>query len=250
LLKELQKVRNWRLEDYLKKAARDCSLFSAHIGAFGAQVIRREEQQFLQPLLDDPDTFIAKGLQFKGGGTTTVARVELDGRALLVKRYNIKGLGHWLKRFWRPSRAFHSWIEGNRLDFLGIATPRLLAVKEQRWLWLRGKAWLVTDLLAGEDIISRWQAYLHDSPPEEELQALDALFDRLIRERISHGDFKGHNLFWEGGRWTLIDLDAVRQHRSDASFARSYNRDRARFLRNWPDDTALHRLLDARLPQL
>ena len=250
LLKELQKVRNWRLEDYLKKAARDCSLFSAHIGAFGAQVIRREEEQFLQPLLGDPDTFIAKGLQFKGGGTATVARIELDGRALLVKRYNIKGLGHWLKRFWRPSRAFHSWIEGNRLDFLGIATPRLLAVKEQRWLWLRGKAWLVTELLAGEDIIARWQAYLHDSPPEKELQALDALFARLIHERISHGDFKGHNLFWEGGRWTLIDLDAVRQHRSDASFARSYHRDRARFLRNWPDDTALHRLLDARLPQL
>lgn len=250
LLKEIHKVRSWRLSDYLKKAARDCSLFSAQLGAFGAQVMRREEEQHLQPLLADPDAFIAQGTLFKGGGTATVARVELDGRALLIKRYNIKDPAHWLKRFWRPSRAWHSWIEGNRLDFLGIATPRLLAVKEQRWLWLRGKAWLVTELLAGEDIIARWQAYLHNSPPDEELQALDALFARLIRERISHGDFKGHNLFWENGRWTLIDLDAVQQHRSDASFARSYSRDRARFLRNWPADTSLHRLLDERLPRL
>ncbi|CDZ94648.1 lipopolysaccharide kinase InaA family protein [Pseudomonas saudiphocaensis] len=250
LLKETRKVRSWRLSDYVKKLARDCSLFSARIGAFGAQVVRREDEAFLQPLLDDPDTFIAQGALYKGGGTATVARVELNGRALLVKRYNIKGPAHWLKRFWRPSRAWHSWIEGNRLDFLGIATPRLLAVKEQRWLWLRGKAWLVTELLEGEDVIARWQPYLQNSPPEEELEALDVLFSRLIRERISHGDFKGHNLFWENGRWALIDLDAVQQHRSDAAFARSYSRDRARFLRNWPADSALHRLLDERLPRL
>lgn len=250
LLKETQKVRAWRLTDYLKKVARDCSLFSARLGASGAQVVRREEEGFLQPLLADPDAFIAQGTLYKDGATATVARVELEGRALLIKRYNIKGPAHWLKRFWRPSRAWHSWIEGNRLDFLGIATPRPLAVKEQRWLWLRGKAWLVTELLGGENIIARWQDYLHDSPPEQELQALVALFARLIRERISHGDFKGYNLFWERDRWTLIDLDAVQQHGSDASFARSYSRDRARFLRNWPADTALHRLLDARLPQL
>jgi len=250
LLKETHEVRSWRLNDYLKKAARDCSLFSAQLGAFGAQVMRREEEQHLQRLLADPDAFIAQGALYKGGGTATVARVELDGRPLLIKRYNIKGPAHWLKRFWRPSRAWHSWIEGNRLDFLGFATPRLLAVKEQRWLWLRGKAWLVTELLEGEDIIARWQPYLDDSPPEEELQALDALFSGLIRERISHGDLKGHNLFWEKGRWTLIDLDAVQQHRSDTAFARSYSRDRARFLRNWPADTSLHRLLDERLPRL
>src|SRR5690606_28367743 len=169
LLKEIQKVCVWRLNDYLKKLARDCSLFSAHIGAFGAQVVRREEGRILQPVLADADAFIARGALYKGGGAATVARVEHDGRPLLIKRYNIKGPAHWLKRFWRPSRAWHSWIEGNRLDFLGFATPRLLAVKEQRWLWLRGKAWLVTELLEGEDIIARWQPYLHDSPPEEEL---------------------------------------------------------------------------------
>jgi len=250
LLKETQKVRRWRLNDYLKKIARDCSLFSAQLGAFGAQAVRREEKENLQELLTDPDGFIARGTLYKGGGTATVARVELEGRAALIKRYNIKGFLHWLTRFWRPSRAWHSWVEGNRLGFLGIATPRLLAVKEQRWLWMRGRAWLVTELLAGEDIISHWQEYLHEPPPEEELRALDVLFAQLIRERISHGDLKGHNLFWERGRWTLIDLDAVQQHSSDAAFVRSYARDRSRFLRNWPAGSALYRLLDGRLPRL
>ncbi|WP_407292907.1 lipopolysaccharide kinase InaA family protein [Stutzerimonas zhaodongensis] len=249
LQKGIRKVRIWRMADFLKKVGRDCSLFCATVGAFGAEVVRREEMEPLETLLADPDAVIDSGRLYKDGGTATVARVEdTNGRPLIVKRYNIKSPVHWLKRFWRPSRAWHSWVEGNRLTFLGIATPRLLAVKEQRWLWLRGRAWLVTELLTGEDIIGCFEPYLDSAPPEAQLSALVQLFQTLIRERISHGDLKGHNLFWEQGRWTLIDLDAVQQHRSDASFVRAYAKDRARLLRNWPTESALYQLLDQRLP--
>ncbi|MBL0952387.1 MAG: UvrB/UvrC motif-containing protein, partial [Pseudomonas sp.] len=249
---EIAKVRRWRLRDYLKKAARDCSLFAARIGAFGLRVVRREAEADLQPLLHDLDARIEAGHIYKTGGAATVARVELDGRQLVVKRYNVKNWMHWLKRFWRPSRAWHSWIEGNRLELLGIATPRPLVVIERRWCWLRGRAYLITDYCGGQDIIARFEAYKQATPPENELLALDRLFAALLRERISHGDFKGHNLFWDDvqGAWSLIDLDAMRQHHSTRSFSRAYARDRARFLRNWPADSALHLLLDQRLPQV
>ncbi len=249
---EVAKVRRWRLRDYLKKAARDCSLFAARIGAFGLRVVRREQEPGLQPLLAELDARIEAGHIYKTGGAATVARVELAGRSLVVKRYNVKNLLHWFKRFWRPSRAWHSWLEGNRLQLLGIVTPTPLAVLERRWCWLRGRAYLITDYCSGQDIIARFEAYRQAMPPETELQALDRLFAALLRERISHGDFKGHNLFWDDaqGAWSLIDLDAMRQHRSARSFARAYARDRARFLRNWPADSALHQLLDQRLPQV
>lgn len=250
LLKEVAKVRRWRLRDYLKKVGRDCSLFAASIGAFGLRVVRREQDAELAPLLGQIDARIDAGHIYKTGGAATVARVELNGRPLVVKRYNIKSWLHWLKRFWRPSRAWHSWVEGNRLELLGIATPRPLAVLERRWCWLRGRAYLVTDYCGGEDLTARFTPHVDGCPPEAELAALDRLFAALIRERISHGDFKGHNLFWDDGRWSLIDLDAMRQHAGPSGFARAYARDRARFLRNWPADSALHRLLDARLPRL
>ena len=250
LLREVAKVRRWRLRDYLKKVGRDCSLFAASIGAFGLRVVRREQDAELAPLLGQIDARIEAGHIYKTGGAATVARVELNGRPLVVKRYNIKSWLHWLKRFWRPSRAWHSWVEGNRLELLGIATPRPLAVLERRWCWLRGRAYLVTDYCGGEDLIARFTPHVDDCPPEAELAALDRLFAALIRERISHGDFKGHNLFWDDGRWSLIDLDAMRQHAGQSGFARAYARDRARFLRNWPAESALHRLLDARLPRL
>lgn len=250
LLKEVAKVRRWRLRDYLSKVGRDCSLFAARIGAFGLRVARREHETELAPLLADLDGYLAAGASLKKGGTATVVRLDWRSRPLVLKRYNIKGILHWLGRFWRPSRAWHSWIEGNRLELLGIATPRPLAVLERRWCWLRGRAYLVTEYCGGEDLIARFAPHVDDCPPEAELVALDRLFAALIRERISHGDFKGHNLFWDGGRWSLIDLDAMRQHSSQAGFARAYGRDRARFLRNWPAESALHRLLDARLPRL
>ena len=247
--KEIGKVRQWRLRDYLKKIGRDCSLFSARISAFGLRVVRRDHAQQLQALLDAPDTLMAQGQSLKQGATATVVRLQLAEQSLLIKRYNIKSLSHWLKRFWRPSRAWHSWREGNRLQHLGIATPAPLAVVESRWCWLRGRAWLVTGYCSGQDVLAVLQPWLETPPPEKYLLALDRLFAALMREQISHGDLKGTNLLWDeaSGCWSLIDLDAMQQHRSAQGFARAYARDRARFLRNWPADSKLYRMLDERL---
>jgi len=250
LQKQIAKVRAWRLKDYLIKVGRECTLFSVQRGAFGLRAIRREEEAAMLPVLDRADALLDQGHLYKTGGAASVGKVEVAGRTLVIKRYNIKGFAHWLKRFWRPSRAWHSWREGNRLAFLGIATPKPLAVLEKRFFWLRSRAYLVTEFLPGPDIIERFAPYVESgAAPESELQALDQLFARLIAERISHGDFKGHNLFWQEDRWALIDLDSMCQHSSVGSFAAAYARDRARFMRNWPESSALYQVIDQRLPK-
>lgn len=250
LQKQVDKVRSWRLKDFLIKAGRECTLFSVQRGAFGLRAIRREEEAAMLPVLAQADALLDQGHLYKTGGAASVGRVEVAGRTLLVKRYNIKGVAHWLKRFWRPSRAWHSWREGHRLAFLGIATPKPLALLEKRFLWLRSRAYLITEYLAGPDIIERFAPFVESGDaPETELLALDHLFAELIRERISHGDFKGHNLFWDKDRWSLIDLDSMCQHGSLSSFAPAYARDRARFMRNWPESSALYQVIDQRLPK-
>ncbi|WP_409315580.1 lipopolysaccharide kinase InaA family protein [Pseudomonas sp. KCJK9016] len=250
LQKQIDKVRAWRLKDFLIKVGRECTLFSVKRGAFGLRSIRREEESTLLPVLEQADALLDQGHLYKTGGAASVGKVQVAGRPLVIKRYNIKNFAHWLKRFWRPSRAWHSWREGNRLAFLGIATPKPLAVLETRFFWLRSKAYLVTEYLAGPDIIERFAPYVESGEaPEAELQALDQLFARLIAERISHGDFKGHNLFWHQDRWALIDLDSMCQHGSASSFAPAYARDRARFMRNWPQSSALYQVIDQRLPK-
>lgn len=251
LEKQIAKVRAWRLADILNKAGRDCSLFSVSRGLSGLCVVVRAQEASIRPVLANADALITQGYLYKTGGAATVAQVNADGRALLIKRYNIKGIAHWLKRFWRPSRAWHSWIEAQRLMFLGIATPKPLGMLETRTLGLRGTAYLVTEHLQGPDLMQCFSAYVANGEvPEDQLQALDVLFARLIGERISHGDLKAHNLFWEQGQWAMIDLDAMQQHTSLGSFTPAYARDRARFLRNWSADSALYRRLDERLPRL
>ncbi|MFJ2450757.1 lipopolysaccharide kinase InaA family protein [Pseudomonas protegens] len=250
LQKQVNKVRGWRLRDFLNKVGRECTLFSVQRGPFALRAIRREEEAAMLPVLEQADALLDQGHLYKTGGAASVGRVEVAGRPLVIKRYNIKGFAHWLKRFWRPSRAWHSWREGNRLAFLGIATPKPLALLERRFLWLRRSAYLVTEHLPGPDIIERFAPFVDSGQaPEPELLALDQLFAELIKERISHGDFKGHNLFWQEGRWALIDLDSMCQHSSMSSFAPAYARDRARFMRNWPQDSNLYQVIDQRLPK-
>ena len=251
LQKQIHSIRQWRVKDYLNKAGRECSLFSAKINPFGLRVVWRAAQDELEPVLANPDAAITGGHIYKTGGAATVARIEQGQRSLVLKRYNIKNVAHWLKRFWRPSRAWHSWLAGHRLSVLGINTPQSLAVLENRWCGLRGSAWLISEYCGEQDIIDCFASYESDGlVPEAVVDALVALLNALIREKISHGDLKGHNILWHQERCYLIDLDAMQQHQSMRSFSRAYLKDRTRLLRNWPHDSPLYRLLDQRLPQL
>lgn len=245
---QVLQTRDARVAAFLPKTVRDCMLFKVDKRFDRFTAVVRDEVDALAPLLADPDRILKEGRMLKDGGTCTVARIELDGRSLVIKRYNIKSTGHALSRALRPSRAWHSWIEGHRLTFLGIATPAPLALIEERFGPLRRRAWLVNTLCAGPNLLDHLAPHVASGPPAAESSALRTLFATLHRERISHGDLKATNLLWQDGRVVLIDLDAMQQHRSDASHARAWGKDRARLLRNWPADSGLHRWLDAELP--
>lgn len=246
LRRNIERVRAWRLGDFLGKTVRECTLFAVEHTAARFSSVRRDEAETLAPLLASPDSVISSGKLFKDGGTTTVARIQVNGRSLLIKRYNLKNLRHALGRLWRPSRAWHSWREAHRLLFFGIPTPRPLALIEERCGPLRRRAWLICEYCPGPSLLSHLSADCE--PPADEAKAIRELFLALCRHRISHGDLKATNLLWDGERVLLIDLDGVVQHRSAAAHARAWRRDRARLLRNWPSGCALQRWLDAQLP--
>lgn len=247
LARALRHERAWRLRDYLAKTGRDCTLFHVHRSPHRFEAVVRAEAEALAPLLADPDRWVETGHPLKRGNTCTVSRVELDGRQLVIKRYNLKHFAHALSRAWRPTRAWHSWREGHRLALFGIPTPKPLALIEERWGPLRARAWLVTEYCGGPDLLAHLRA--DEEPTPAEAASLKTLFDTLYRERISHGDLKATNLLWDGNRALLIDLDALRQHATIASFKRAWRSDRARFLRNWPVDSPLHRWLSQMLPE-
>lgn len=246
LMREIEHQRAARLRDFLAKSGRDCTLFQVRRSATRFSAVLRDEAQTLARLLADPDTAIAHGHILKDGRTCTVARVDVDGRPLVIKRYNLKHLGHALSRCWRHTRAWQSWREAHRLRFLGIATPAPLALIETRLGPLRGRAWLISEHCPGSCLLTHLES--DAPPPPAEARALTRLFTALHRARISHGDLKATNLLWHAGEVVLIDLDAMQQHDSAATHARAWAKDRARLLRNWPAGSPLSRWLDENLP--
>ena len=246
LLQAVERVRAWRLSRFLTKTLRDCSQFSVRSTSSRFSVVVRSEKEALSALMEDPDGFMMRGQLLKDGNTCTVARVDIGGRALVVKRYNLKSFRHTLSRFWRPSRAWHSWVAGHRLAFYGIPTPAPLAMLEERIGPMRGRAFLVTEFCPGESLL---QHLSEDREPDTaEAEAIRSLFAMLFRLKISHGDMKANNLLWHDGHLSLIDLDSLTQHGSSRAFVRAWRRDRERFVRNWPKQSALHRWLTASLP--
>lgn len=242
----LARARAGRVRDYLDKCLRDCSLFAVSRQPTRFVSVVRAERERLAPLLADLDAPMAAGTPLKSGNTCTVTRAMAGNGELVVKRYNLKSLGHALSRLWRPSRAWHSWREGHRLRLHGIATPAPLALIEERIGPLRRRAWLLNEYCPGIDLAHHLAA--DREPPPAEAAAIAGLFTTLARLRISHGDLKATNLLWYAGRVWLIDLDACTQHRSETSWRKAWRRDRARLLRNWPAGSMLSAWLDEALP--
>ncbi len=243
----LRRQRNKRMRKYLKKIFRDCTEFAVTQNAQRYQVCRREQTDRLAALLDAPDRWVESGTPLKRGRTCTVIGIQIDGLALVVKRYNIKNLRHRVNRAFRETRAAHCWRAAHLLIRSGIRTALPLAVVEHRLGPLRGKAYFVTEELTG----TRLDQLLAEQPPDEMLtlavEGLATLFERLLAARISHGDMKASNLFFDGDQLWLIDLDALRQHRNRTGLRRALRRDKKRLLRNWDDQPDLQQRVAARL---
>ena len=237
LHKNVRTQRNLRKKAYLKKIYRECSAFVCRKNWNRFMVCDRGlYDRDMVPLLDDPGSAMRKGRILKQGNTSTVSMVEMDGKRLVVKRYNIKNTRHALSRCLRPTRAWNSWRNAHRLRFLGITTPRPVAFVEKRLGPLRSTAYFITEYMDGIDAYS----LLHsDSAKEINRESLVVGFGRMFQwlaaASISHGDFKATNFIVKGNQLFITDLDAMREHRSRRVFQRAFTRDLKRFMENWED---------------
>ena len=244
----IDKARQARWRDYQRKLGRNCTLFVSDKTWQRFTVVQRSHRQQLSTVLQAPDDWIAGGEPLKLGRSATVARIQAAGQRWVIKRYNIKHIGHAISRALRPTRAWHAWVEGHRLGRLGIATPTPCAVIETRLGPLRGRSWLICNDLPGQALSQLLDATGQLPPDEPVGRAILTLFRALSRARVTHGDLKATNLVWHDARLYLIDLDATTWHANPRSFAKAWRKDRARLLRNWPEGSTLHAWLAENLP--
>lgn len=231
----LDKAWQKRKDMYLRKCFRACTM----------TVYRKDRQQeyafkraFLKHIdeskIADIDALVEQGEKIKDGNSATVVLTELGGRRVVIKRYNMKSIWHFIKRCWRPSRAANAWRQGNLMNLLGIPTPAVLGFVEHRFGPFRKRAYLVSDYVEQASELSR--VYVDEAPKEPELKQIRRIFGLMRDYRLSHGDMKASNLLLtKSGEVALIDLDAMQEHRYDWTFERAFARDQQRFMKNWQD---------------
>ena len=222
LRKLTARARHQRVRRYLKKTQRQCTEFVRQADFRFNFLCDRQHFGRLQRFMLFPEAIIGDGTPLKLGNSSTVIRIHLDGVPYIVKRYNIKGLLHRMRR-WFKRRARHAWCNGHLLAFLNIATAKPVALLEQRWGWLNDVCYLVMPD-CGERNLGQALASHPDqfdqlvSPTVELLRGLQAA-------GLQHGDLKATNF--------VIDMPQVRLIDYDALSAGSNQRDIKRFLANW-----------------
>lgn len=173
----------------------------------------------MQHLLPDPDRILAAGKELQSpwrGEATDKVRVEIDGHAYFLKRYNCTGPLYPLKNVFRPSRALRSWQAVKRFVECGVPTPvPLLCLEERRWRLL-GRSYLLFPFVAAEagSFLDLWSR-LDGDAQRLCLDRLAQLLGRMHRQRLMHGDLNWRNILasreGEGFRFWLVDLDGSRQ---------------------------------------
>ncbi len=187
-------------------------------------------------LVEAPDEWLTGACErlLKADSGSTVGIVNLDNRQLVVKRYNVRGIWHGIRRALRKTRASISWQSAHLLLAHGIATPQPVAVIEYRFGPIRLKSYFISEYLEGE-LCQHFFASSDVSAASRKkvVGELIHIFHRLAEAGISHGDMKATNIIIHDNSPILTDLDALRVHRSRWKHRRAFVKDVQRFLRNW-----------------
>ena len=244
--REAEQLWQRRVDRHGKKVFRDCSKFRVwqengkRIFCQRAAVLQLPQ---LAALAADPDTYMAQGEPLKSGGSATVTRIRVHEQALVVKRYNLKGPLHFVRRCLGPSRARRAWRNAHMLRHIGIRTPSPLALTEERCLGglLPGRAWLISRYQDGHTLAQCTAA--DRLPPVQADREIARVFLLLQRVGLRHGDLKASNWILSEDNAYLVDLDALRRHRGP-------QRDLQRFLDNWPPGSICRRHYEQLLESL
>ncbi len=246
--KATHRQRRRRVRRYLRKTQRDCSEFYCRRDLRRYFVCLREGMNdAFERFAREPEYYFEGAEILKDGNSATVFRTRIGERVCIVKRYNIKGFWHGLRRIFKPRARFRlAWCNGQRLHFLGIPTARPVALLERRIGPLRGVAYLVMEDAGREDLSGRASG---GGLSDEQVAGVVRLFSALKAAGLTHGDTKASNFLVSQNQVALVDLDAM--HEDVAGLARDIDR----FLANWPDQPELRerfrlRFVEARLPVL
>jgi tRNA A-37 threonylcarbamoyl transferase component Bud32 len=223
-----------RKQNYLKKCFRNCTM-TVYGHDFSKEYAFRRDyfQNDVSDFISNIEQLMSEGESLKAGNSATVVKVTYGDKTIVIKRYNIKNIWHFMRRCLRQSRAAVSWRNANLLEFINLPTLKPIGFIEKRKGWFRHTAYFISEYQDSEELL---HVYQQRQPSEGELAQIRTIFELMQQTQISHGDLKAQNLLLDTqNQVALIDLDSMQEHLSFSEFEKAFNKDKNRFLQNWKD---------------
>ena len=181
----------------------------------------------------------------KDGSRSLVGKHTLnDGTECVLKYYYPKNLAKRINYGLRGSRAMRSWIAARAFETLGIPTPSAMLIREEKGVSrITLKQSFLACVLAPGVPLSEITKDEDQAKLRMIAKQLKEAFTIMVNYRISHGDLKANNIIVDSDhRIRFIDLDGTAILSPPKEWQGLWERDRTRFLRNWPQGSLAHRL--------
>jgi len=226
-----------RWQAYRKKITRNCTQFIKHSSLTRFVVQRRDMQgKEIAQFIENPEAYFQDEhvQMLKAGRSSTVIKLNLDGKTYVAKRFNMKNLMHRLRRCMRPTRAAHGWSIAMKLELFGLRTARPVAFIENRFFGMRGASYLLMEYIEGPDLV----AFMQSNPDqiEETVAKVANMLKAWVSLELTHGDLKASNILINQHHMPLmIDLDGCQEHVSVLSLEHAWKKEIKRLLENFKD---------------
>ncbi len=201
----------------------------------------RDHSPLIRHILKNPDLALSdpECQIIKSDNTTTVGLIFQDSYKIVIKRYNTKNTWHRLRRTIRRSRAENCWHFTRTLRSLDISVAPAVAWIQEIQVGLKGRSWFVSEFVDGISCLDHLKRDVPHAKIEKTLGEIVGILCKLRDKHISHGDLKATNILLSDHGPVLIDLDAMRQHKTETTYRQAARKDINRFLRNWQDNPVL-----------
>jgi len=243
--KILERKKEERGVHYMKKVFRTCTQL-VRMSQWGRNIYYErsfESSEFLKFLQNPDAVFKDPSATFlKRGHSSTVVKTSIDGRNLVVKRYNIKSFLHRLRRAFRPTRAAKSWRLAQLLTASGVKTAKPVAFIEHRFLSIRGKSYFVMEYVNGLHMGEYFSACKAKSQSLLMADKILRLIQNLKILKLTNHDLKMTNILIENDEPYLIDLDGMREHHNNLSLEHGMKIQIRRLMKNWENNSEINML--------
>ena len=214
------------ISNFQKKTLRNSTQFEKRSG-WNYSIFKQRNFNFN---FNELDNFLANAEIVKNGNTCTVFRID----DLIIKRYNVKSIWHFIKMQFIKSRGKNSWQVSNTFQLLNLPCPKPFFYFEKRFFFLRLASYFAMERIDGVNIVS-YQESVQDKHQIEHLKKnIFKLFNKLNHYKFIHGDFKKTNIYVDDKKkLIMIDFDKSFFSMSQSIYNYKQKKQVARFLSNW-----------------